>query len=394
MSTTMRRRPPAGTPVTSIAELRSAARRRSEAEATTKRTVSVLLGTVAALLVIGVAATTSASSAVGIAREGDQWYFLKRQLLGIGLGIVAMGLTYRIDYRWLRRLAMPLFWGTLALLVAVLAVGRAAYGSQRWISLGPVSFQPSELAKLAVVVTLAAILERKGELLADRRHFLGPLVLVVGSLAGLVMLQPDLGTTIVVAACGLAVLWASAAPARYVLATGGIGALAAGLLAVVEDYRFDRIRAFMDPWADPGGIGYQLIQSYYALGTGNIVGVGLGASRARWFYLPNAHTDFIFSIIGEETGFIGAMAVVVLYGVLTVAGWSVAVHAVDPFGRMVAAGITCWLSLQAIVNIGGVTGMLPITGITLPFISYGGSAVAVTMAAVGILANIAQPRTG
>lgn len=391
MSTTMRRRKPAA-PVTSIAEIRSAARRRSEAEVATKRTVSVLMGAVAALLVIGVAATASASSAVAIAREGDQWFFLKRQLFGIGLGVVAMAVTYRIDYRWLRRLAFPLFGLTIALLGAVLVVGTTAYGSQRWLDLGPVSFQPSELAKLTVVVALAAAVERKGDLLDERRHFFGPVVVIVGSLAGLVMAQPDLGTTIVVAACGVAVLWASTAPLRFVLGTGGLGVLAAGALAVTEGYRSDRIRAFLDPWDDPGGVGYQLIQSYYALGTGNIVGVGLGASRARWFYLPNAHTDFIFAIIGEETGFIGAMAVVVLYGVLTVAGWSVAAHAVDPFGRMVATGITCWLSLQAIINIGGVTGLLPITGITLPFVSYGGSAVAVTMAAVGILANIAQSR--
>lgn len=388
MSTTATR--PA--PVTSIAELRAGARQRAEAEQTTNRTVSILMGAVAALIVIGVAATTSASSAVGIARQGDQWYFLKRQLLGIGLGVVAMAVTSRLDYRWFRRLAMPVFWVTVALLVGVLAVGSTAYGSQRWLSLGPVSFQPSELAKLAVVVTLAAILERKSDLLDDRRHVAGPMLLVVGVLGGLVMLQPDLGTTIVVVACGLAVLWASAAPIRFVAGTAGVGVLGAVVLSVIEPYRFDRIRGFLDPWKDPGGVGYQLIQSYYALGTGNIVGVGLGASRARWFYLPNAHTDFIFSIIGEETGFVGAMAVVVLYGVLTVAGWSVAVHAADPFGRMVATGITCWLSLQAIVNIGGVVGLLPITGITLPFVSYGGSAVAVTMAAVGILVNVAHQR--
>jgi cell division protein FtsW len=204
------------------------------------------------------------------------------------------------------------------------------------------------------------------------------------------MLQPDLGTTIIIGAAAIAVVMASDTPLRFVALLAVAAVLVTTFLAFSEGYRTDRISGFLDPYADAQGNGYQLIQGYYALGNGGIFGVGLGASRARWFYLPNAHTDFIFAIIGEETGLIGGLTILGLFVVLALAGWAVAARATDRFGRMVAAGITVWLSFQALVNIGGVLGVVPITGIALPFVSFGSTALVVAMASVGILVNISQ----
>lgn len=376
--------------ITSITEVRAAARRRAAQRHTNVRSATTLLVVVAALLVVGLAATTSASSTVAIAGTDDRFYFLKKQLVGIGLGGVAMVVTARIPYQMYRRFALSIFVSTIALLVAVLVVGDKAGGARRWMDFGLIRFQPSEFAKFGVIVVLAAVMEKKQRLLGDFGHFLAPVVLVLGATGFLMMLQPDLGTTIVIAASAMAVLLVSAAPMRFVTLTMTGGALLAVALAWAAPYRRDRLTGFLDPWADPEGTGWQLIQSLYALGTGGLFGVGLGASRARWFYLPNAHTDFIFAIIGEETGLVGALLVMLLFVLLAAAGWVVSARAPDPFGRMLAAGITAWLSFQAVVNIGGVLGAMPITGITLPFVSFGGTAVAVSMAAIGVLVNIAH----
>lgn len=378
------------TKVTSITEARAAARRSTDQRTANHRAATTLLVVVAVLLVIGVAATTSASSTVGLATQSDRFFFLKRQMIGIGIGLIAMIVTSRIPYGFYRRIAMPLFWGTVALLGMVLFAGITVNGSRRWLDLGSLNFQPSELAKFAVIVALAMVMEKKGDLMQDLGHFMAPVALIVGTTGLLVMKQPDLGTSIVIAASAMAVLLTSRAPLRYVMTTGLSAGALAGVLAMSASYRLERIRGFLNPWADAGDSGYQLIQSYYALGTGGVFGVGLGASRARWFYLPNAHTDFIFSIIGEEVGLIGGLMVMLLFLLLAIAGWIVAARAPDPFGRMVAAGITTWLTFQALVNIGGVLGVMPITGITLPFVSFGGTAVAISMAAVGVLVNIAQ----
>jgi cell division protein FtsW len=376
--------------VTSIARVRAAARDRAEILKVNNRTATTLLVLVVVLVVIGLGATQSASSAVAIDQDQDRFHYFKRQLLGVGIGTIALLITSRIPYRFYRRLAMPAFGATVGLLVAVLVIGPVRGGAQRWLFLGGFSFQPSELAKVAVVVVLAYILEKKHRLLTTFGHFAVPVVFTVGIIGGLVMLQPDLGTTIIIGAAAMAVILASEAPFRYVLLLMMLVVGAAWLLAFSDQYRVDRITGFLDPWGNASGEGYQLIQGYYALGNGGIFGVGLGASRARWFYLPNAHTDFIFAIIGEETGLIGALTVIGLFVVLALAGWMVASRAPDRFGRMVAAGLTVWLSFQALVNIGGVLGVLPITGIALPFVSYGSTALIVSMAAIGILVNIAQ----
>jgi cell division protein FtsW len=381
------------TNVTSIAGVRAAARDRAELLKVNNRTATILLVLVVVLVVIGLGATQSASSAVAIDQAHDRFYYFKRQLVGVGIGTIALLATSRIPYRFYRKVAFPSLLVTMALLIAVLVVGPVIGGAQRWLPIGDFSFQPSELAKISVIFSLAYLLERKHKLLNRFGHFLVPVAATVGVVGLLVLKQPDLGTTIVIGAAALAVILASDTPFRYVMALGLMAISGAAVLAFGDQYRVDRIVGFLDPWGNASGKGYQLIQGYYALSNGGIFGVGLGASRARWFYLPNAHTDFIFAIIGEETGLIGALTVIGLFLALAVVGWVVAARAPDRFGRMVAAGITTWLSFQALVNIGGVLGVMPITGIALPFVSFGSTALIVSMAALGVLVNIAQAGT-
>lgn len=378
------------TNVTSIARIRTAARTRAERVRSNNRTTTVLLLVAMVLVVIGLGETMSASSTVGINEAADRFHFFKRQLVGVGLGIVAMIIATRVPYRVYRKLALPFFIVTLVALVAVLVAGSTEGGAQRWLVLGGFNFQPSELAKFAMIIMLATLFERKANNLSTWGHFLVPVGFVVGSIAALMLKQPDLGTTILIGAVAMAMLWVSPAPAHKVLLTGALGSGLAFLVAMTAEYRMERIVGFLDPWSTASAEGYQLIQGYYALGDGGIFGVGLGASRARWFYLPNAHTDFIFAIVGEETGLIGAMTVIALFTALGIAGWVVASRAPDRFGRMVATGITAWISFQALINIGGVLGVMPITGIALPFVSFGSTALVATMGALGVLVNISQ----
>lgn len=379
--------------VTSLAKVRAAARDKIARQRVNDRATTTLLVLVVVLVVVGLGVTMSASSAVALSQteSQDQWHFLKRQLVGVGLGTFALLVASRIPYRIYRKLALPLFMVTVGLLVAVEMRGVAEGGATRWLSIpGLTAFQPSEVAKVAVVFALAFLLERKHKLLFRFGHFIVPVVATVGVVGLFIIRQPDLGTLIIIGAAAMAVILASDAPMKFVMVLGLLAVLATVYLAFDADYRASRMTSFLDPYADRSGDGYQVIQGYYALGNGGIFGVGLGASRARWFYLPNAHTDFIFAIIGEETGLIGGLTVIGLFIALAVAGWVVASRAPDRFGRMVAAGITVWLSFQALVNIGGVLGVIPITGIALPFVSFGSTALAVSMGAVGILVNIAQ----
>jgi len=376
--------------VTSIARVRNAARRREESHAINRRLISVLLAAVFVLLVIGLGELMSASSVRGLADAADQFFYFKRQMFGLVIGLFVLIAAVRIRYQVYRRFALPFFVISLGCLVAVKLVGLARNGSTRWLDLGFVTFQPSELSKLAVVIALAAMFESKGNLLDNRHHFLMPIYQIVGSTSLLIMLQPDLGTTLVVVAAAMAVILVSNAPMRYVAGLATIAVAGALLLAIGASYRMERITSFLDPWADPSGTGYQVIQGYYAMAEGGLFGVGLGASRARWSYLPNAHTDFIFAIVGEETGLVGGLGVIALCLLIALCGWSIASRAADRFGRMVAAGITAWLSFQALANIGGVLGVLPITGIVLPFVSYGATALITCLAGVGVLISIAR----
>ena len=363
----------------------------TESRFRTNNQMIMLFGAVVfTLVVIGLGATISASSTVGINWEYGQYHFFFRQLLGVVLGTVVLFVTSRVPYQLYQRFAMYLFAGALALLFLVLLVGVEVGGSSRWLRLGPLGFEPSELAKFAVIVLMASLISRGRGVFDDLKSYASVVLLVVGSVGFLLIQQPDFGTTILIAICAFVVLWVGGAPLPYMAGSTVAAAAVSILLAVIAPYRLDRLKGFLDPWGDAADTGYQLIQSWVALGTGGLWGVGPGNSRARWFYLPNAHTDFIFAIIGEEIGLVGGLFVITLFIVLVVLGWMVARRAPDHFGQMVAAGITAWLGFQGLINVGGVLGWMPITGITLPFISYGVSSLVVNMGALGVLLNVAR----
>lgn len=363
----------------------------TESRFRTNNQVIMLFGAVVfTLVVIGLGATISASSTVGINWEYGQYHFFFRQLLGVVLGTVVLFVTSRVPYQLYQRFAMYLFVGALALLFLVLLVGVEVGGSSRWLRFGPLGFEPSELAKFAVIVLIASTISQGKGVFDDLKSYASVVLLVLGSVGFLLIQQPDFGTTILIAICAFVVLWVGGAPLSYMAGSSAVAVALSILLAVIAPYRLDRLKGFLDPWGDAADTGYQLIQSWVALGTGGLWGVGPGNSRARWFYLPNAHTDFIFAIIGEEIGLVGGLFVITLFVVLVVLGWMVARRAPDHFGQMVAAGITAWLGFQGLINVGGVLGWMPITGITLPFISYGVSSLVVNMGALGVLLNVAR----
>jgi cell division protein FtsW len=263
-------------------------------------------------------------------------------------------------------------------------------GATRWIKLGPVTLQTSEFAKFAAIVILATVLARKHAYLDRFMHVFVPIVAILGALALLLLAQPDFGTTLLIGASAFCIVAVSSAKIRHVAGLALMGGVLGVVGALGAGYRADRIVGFFDSNPDVLGLGYQAHQSLVALGTGGWFGVGLGASRARWSFLPNAHSDFIFSIIGEETGLAGSLAVVALFMVLAVVGVTIAVRAQDHFGRLMAIGLVSWITFQALVNIGGVIKVLPITGVPLPFISAGGSAMMANLFVVGVLVNIAR----
>jgi cell division protein FtsW len=374
--------------------VRSAEVRRARKDAVTaaRTTIALLLAPTALLTVAGLVMVLSASSVSAYTTYGSSFWFFNRHALYALAGAGALLLTARMRYTAWLRLALPLLTITVALLLLALhpAAGASANGASRWIDLGPLTLQPSELAKLALVAFSATILARKWRRLDDPAHLAIPLAPVVLLVAGIVIMQRDLGTTVILCGSVLLLLFVAGVRLRYLAASALVGLLASGILILGEGYRRTRFLAFLHPWADAESTGYQLIQGYIALGSGGWFGVGLGASRQKWQYVPNAHTDFIFAIIGEELGFLTALVVLALFAVLIYAGVRVAVRAPDTFGRLLAAGITSWIGLQALVNLGAVTGLLPITGVPLPFLSFGGSALLVTLAGVGVLVSIAR----
>ncbi len=376
------------TRVVSIAATRTAMREAQRLARSSSRLSIFVLVPMALLIIVGLGALLSASSVLALRETGDSLFYFKRQLMWLGVGILALTVAAATPLRWWRRMAFPIFTVTVLLLVAVLFVGERSYGATRWLIVGPVSIQPSELAKLSTVLFLATLVSRREGSMHRLRDFFWPVAGSLGIVAFLIVFQPDLGTTVLVAAAAFAVLAASAAPMGYVLGGALLGGSAALGLAATSPERWERIISFFQLGSDPLGSDYQAIQSLVALGTGGAFGVGLGASRARWSFLPNAHTDFIFAIIGEETGLAGSLAVIALFLTITVAGMMVAYRSSDRFGRLVAVGITTWLVTQALVNIGGVVGALPITGIPLPFLSMGGSALVTEMIGVGVLISV------
>jgi cell division protein FtsW len=347
----------------------------------------------AALVVLGVIMVLSASSVSSFATYGSSFFFFNKQLIWAATGVVAFAFFAQRDYRKLFGYGYLGYAVVVALLLAVLVpgVGITVSGSSRWLGVGSFTFQPSEFAKLALILFVADVMARKPE--SSMREFSHTAIPVVPALVIfvlLIMAQPDMGTTMVLCAIGVGLLFVAGAPLVNLFPIGVVGAAGALLLALIEPYRRDRLLAFMHPWSDRLHSGYQTIQSLIAMGSGGLFGVGLGASRQKWSYLPNSHTDFIFAILGEELGLVGTIAVLGMFVFLTYLGIRAARKAPDRFGMLIAAGVTIWISIEALINMGAVTASLPITGVPLPLVSFGGSSLVVTLAAMGILTNVAR----
>jgi cell division protein FtsW len=350
---------------------------------------------VAVFNLLGLVMVMSASSVVARDDYGSAWYFVVRQAAWAAAGALALLVIARTDYHRWRRLAGPFLVLSLLLLGLCLVpgVGVNVNGASRWIGSGTFTFQPSELAKLAVLVWVADLLARRAAYMHNTRATLRPVIVVLAAVATLVMLQPNLGTTIVIAAIALSLCFVAGTPIGQLAGWASCSLAAAVALALAEPYRRARVLTFLDPWADPMDKGYQNIQSLVGLGSGGLFGEGLGASRAKWGYLPYAHSDFIFAIIGEELGLVGSVVVVGLFVLFGIIGVRIALHAPDRYGLLLAIGVTAWFCMQAFVNIGAVIGILPITGVPLPFVSAGGSSLVFGMAGAGLLLSVARQAT-
>jgi cell division protein FtsW len=365
---------------------------KARAERSVRRVQRALMASSAALTVLGLLMVLSASSVSAFAQYGSSFLFFKRQLLYAVIGSVAALLASRVRYRAWQRAWLPVFALAVFLLVMVLhsSAGVVAGGAARWISVAGFSLQPSEIAKFAVIAATAAILSRNMKHLDEPIRWVVPIVLVVGTVTGLIVFQPDLGTAMVIALSVLVLLFVAGVRMRFLITTILFGGSIGMALIMGRGYSHSRFLCFLHPWANAQNCGYQIIQSLVALGSGHVFGVGLGASRQKWMYVPNAHTDFIFSIMGEELGLMGELVVLTLFGIVIYAGIRIAIKAPDAFGRLLAAGITAWLGLQALINLGAVTGMLPITGVPLPFLSFGGSSLVMSLIGVGVLLSVGR----
>lgn len=353
-----------------------------------------LLIVVSTLLIFGLVMIASAGVVYGETRFADPYHFFKRQLMyGVLPGLFVMYLLQKIDYHFWKKVAVPAFLVSVVflLLVFVPGVGSNIYGASRWIQLGPFSFQPSEMAKLATIIYLAAWLESRGSnKIKDIFEGMLPFLGIMGLIGFLIMKQPDTGTLGVIVLTSFAIFFVSGARIKHLFSMGMLGMFALWILVKIEPYRFNRILAFLDPGADPKGIGYQINQALLAVGSGGIFGVGLGHSRQKFNYLPEPVGDSIFAVIGEEVGIMGATILVSLFVVLAMRGIKIAKNSPDMFGKLMATGITMWIIMQAFINIGANIALIPLTGIPLPFISYGGTSLLFLMAAIGILLNISK----
>ena len=343
------------------------------------------------ILAIGVVMVYSASTyyAMYVIGSHDSMYFLKRQALFAVVGIITMLFMMAFDYHKLKKLMPIILIGTVVLLIAVFFFP-GVKGAQRWINIGPLNLQPSEVAKYAVVIFLAMSLEQKGERVKGLVYGVVPYLVFSGFFAGMVLLQKNLSIACVIMIVTLIVLFVSGARLKDFAVILPVLFAGAVFFIFSEPYRKARLLNFINPWQDPAGDGYQLIQSFLALGSGGITGLGLGQSRQKTLYMPEPHNDFIFSIIGEELGLIGCLFIIVLFGILIWRGITIAIKAKDTYGTLLAVGITSVIAVQAIINIAVVTGSMPVTGVPLPFISYGGSSLVINMTAMGILLNISR----
>lgn len=342
------------------------------------------------LLTIGILMVYSSSYVWAEYKYGDPYYFVKRQLLFATLGIVSMIIVSFIPIFTIRRHVKTILLVCIGLLILVLipGIGMVRGGAQSWIGVGAFSIQPAEFVKLGLILYLAHYLDKNERYIQTfLRGFFIPIALVMFCF-GLIMLQPDLGTGVVLVLTCVMMIFIAGASFRYFVYLSLIGLIGFAALIISAPYRISRITSFLNPWDDPLGDGFQIIQSLYAIGPGKLLGVGYGNSLQKYFYLPEPQTDFIFAIVGEELGFLGGTLVILLFYFLCRRGIAVAYHSLDPFARYVALGIIAMVTIQFMINISVVIGLIPITGITLPFLSYGGSSLTLTLASMGILLNI------
>jgi cell division protein FtsW len=353
----------------------------------------ILITTVLGLLVFGLVMISSAGIAISQSRFGDPYYFFKHQLFfGVLPGLALMYIAQKIDYHFWKKFAFPLFVLNLFFLVLVFIPGFGLnfQGASRWIKLGPFSFQPSEMLKLTMILYLATWLEAKREKGADLFEGFLPFLAIIGTVGFLIIKQPDMGTLGSIVLISMAIYFMSGARWQHLGAMLGMGVLAFIALVKFESYRMSRLLVFLHPELDPRGIGYQINQALLAIGSGGIFGLGLGHSRQKFNYLPEPVGDSIFAIIAEEIGLIGAAALVILFVIFAMRGLKIAKSAPDTFGKLVAVGVTSWVIFQALMNIAAISGIVPLTGVTLPFISYGGTSLVFLMIGVGILLNISK----
>ncbi|MDE0603009.1 MAG: putative lipid II flippase FtsW [bacterium] len=352
----------------------------------------MLFGMVLTLNAIGLVMVLSVSSVTNHYVGQSTWYTFQRQLVWSVGALLALILVMRVDYRQWQKYskAVLAFAGLLLVAVLIPGIGTTANGASRWIYFGPISFQPSELAKLAMALFAAAWLADKAGKERNTRTTIRPVLVVCSLMSGLILLQPNLGTAVIIVMIAFAALFMAGVPLLPLTGWSLISGAAAALAAWGSGYRRDRLTAMLDPWSDPLDTGWQTIQSWVGIASGGASGVGLGESRIKWGFLPEAQTDFIFAVLAEEMGWLGAMFVIGLFTGFVVCGMWIALHTPDRFGQVLATGITVWVGAQAFVNIAAVVGVLPITGVPLPFLSVGGSALLTSMVATGILLNIAR----
>ncbi|HIU11010.1 MAG TPA: putative lipid II flippase FtsW [Candidatus Avidehalobacter gallistercoris] len=340
------------------------------------------------LCCIGMIMVLSASQYSAAYEFGDSYYYLKRQIFNIAVGFVAMFLAIKIDYRIYGKLCWPIFFAGVALMLLVMLSGFGAEGggSERWIQLGPIRFQPSDVMKLSMLVLLCQQLAEPSIYFAGKTL---PYLIIVG-ISCIIVAINDLGTGIVMGGTAMLLLIIGGMKLRYLFGLFGAGLAGVAFMVALRPYRLKRLTSFLDPWADYYGNGYQVVQSLLAIGSGGLMGVGLGEGGAKWFYLPERHTDFIFAILVEEGGLLAGLVLLLLFLAFTWRGLTIAMRVKDSFGRLMAAGLTLMITVQALVNIAIALGMMPVTGITLPFISYGGTSLVISLAAVGVLLNISK----
>lgn len=350
----------------------------------------LLVGFTVALVLTGVVMVYSASSIMAEERFRDTFFFLKRHLIYALIGISIMLIVARVDYIYIKYIAFPLLVFTFSLLIFLLipGIGTEVGGATRWLRFGPLSFQPSELAKLAIIFFSAYSISRKHEDMKDfKKGFLSYITVLMLFIVP-ILLQPDFGTAITITGIVMIMLFVAGTRVSFLALFSMFVAMASYILITGSEYRLKRILSFLDPWSDPLNTGHQIIQSFLAFGSGGMLGRGLGEGRQKLFYLPEPHTDFILSVVGEELGFIGVTAIILIFASLVIIGIRAALKARERFGTYLAIGITSMISLQATVNMGVVMGLLPTKGLTLPFVSYGGTSLVSNMIGVGILASI------